>query len=141
MRCPGASSPGRHSGALPAAAPDPISSRRSQSSPPRPVAGPAGGGGGGTRTGLPRAPDSTPSATSRLADRMQVAGLLSRDRAATSRREIRLVPTEAGRRLAEWVIVQRRSALSQMLARLSPQARDALATGLTELSADRKSVV
>ena len=35
--------------------------------------------------------------------RMQAAGLLTRDRAAASRREILLVPTESGRRLADWV--------------------------------------
>ena len=43
------------------------------------------------------------SAASRLCDRMQAAGLVSRDRAVLSRREIVVVPTESGRRLAEWV--------------------------------------
>src|SRR5262249_15542083 len=49
---------------------------------------------------LARALDSPPSATSRLTDRMQVAGLLTRDRATASRREIVLLPTESGRQLA-----------------------------------------
>ena len=40
------------------------------------------------------------SATSRLCDRMEVAGLLTRDRAVGSRREIVLLLTESGRRLA-----------------------------------------
>lgn len=77
--------------------------------------------------------DSTASATSRLTDRMQMAGLLTRDRAAASRREIVLLPTESGRRLADWVQAQRREALSQVLAAMSPAARDALAHGLTAL--------
>ena len=83
---------------------------------------------------LAQALDSTPSATSRLTDRMQLAGLLTRDRAAASRREIVLLPTESGRRLAEWVRVQRRTALSQVLAEMSPAAREALAHGLAELA-------
>jgi DNA-binding MarR family transcriptional regulator len=83
---------------------------------------------------LARALDSTPSATSRLTDRMQAAGLLSRDRAAASRREIVLIPTESGRRMADWVQVQRRSALTQVLGSMSPRARESLAQGLTELA-------
>lgn len=83
---------------------------------------------------LSRALDSTASATSRLTDRMQMAGLLTRDRAAASRREIVLLPTESGRRLAEWVRSQRRQALSHVLATMSPDARDALANGLTALA-------
>jgi DNA-binding MarR family transcriptional regulator len=82
---------------------------------------------------LAKALDSTPSATSRLTDRMQAAGLLTRDRAAASRREIVLLPTESGRRMAEWVHLQRRSALTQVLTSMTPQAREALAQGLTEL--------
>src|SRR5215472_3905178 len=78
--------------------------------------------------------DSTASATSRLTDRMQMAGLLTRDRAAASRREIVLLPTESGRRLAEWVRVQRLTALRQVLADMSPAARDALTHGLAELA-------
>jgi len=82
---------------------------------------------------LAKALDSTPSATSRLTDRMQAAGLLTRDRAAASRREIVLLPTESGRRMAEWVHLQRRAALTQVLTSMTPQAREALAQGLTEL--------
>jgi DNA-binding MarR family transcriptional regulator len=82
---------------------------------------------------LAKALDSTASATSRLTDRMQAAGLLTRDRAAASRREIVLLPTESGRRLADWVRTQRRAALSHVLESMSPQAREALADGLAEL--------
>ena len=75
------------------------------------------------------------SAASRLCDRMQAAGLLTRDRAAASRREIVLLPTESGRQLAEQVRSKRRAALLEVLQTMSPDARKALAQGLTELAA------
>jgi DNA-binding MarR family transcriptional regulator len=74
------------------------------------------------------------SATSRLCDRMQAAGLLTRDRAAASRREIVLLPTESGRRLAQWVQGRRRAALSDMLETMSPSGREALVQGLKEVA-------
>lgn len=74
------------------------------------------------------------SAASRLVDRMQLAELLTRDRAAASRREIVLVPTESGRRLAEWVRGRRRAALSELLQAMTPDGRVALARGLRELA-------
>jgi DNA-binding MarR family transcriptional regulator len=84
---------------------------------------------------LARALDSSASATSRLIDRMQAAGLLTRDRAAASRREIILLPTESGRRLTEWVRAQRRAALGHVLESMSQNGREALARGLGELAA------
>jgi DNA-binding MarR family transcriptional regulator len=84
---------------------------------------------------LARALDSSASATSRLIDRMQAAGLLTRDRAAVSRREIILLPTESGRRLAEWVRKQHRAALAQVLDSMSQDGRQALERGLGELAA------
>jgi DNA-binding MarR family transcriptional regulator len=74
------------------------------------------------------------SATSRLCDRMQAAGLMTRDRAAASRREIVLVPTESGRRLAQWVQGRRRAALSDVLRTMSPDGREALVRGLNEIA-------
>lgn len=74
------------------------------------------------------------SAASRLCDRMQAAGLLKRDRAAFSRREILLVPTESGRRLAGWVAGQRHAALADLLESLSEHGQEALITALAELS-------
>jgi DNA-binding MarR family transcriptional regulator len=74
------------------------------------------------------------SAASRLVDRMQLAELLTRDRAAASRREIVLVPTESGRRLAEWVRGRRRAALGELLQTMTPDGRAALARGLRELA-------
>jgi DNA-binding MarR family transcriptional regulator len=76
------------------------------------------------------------SAASRLCDRMQAAGLLTRDRAAASRREIVLIPTESGRQLAEWVRSRRRAALRDVLQTMSPDGREALAQGLRELAAE-----
>ena len=76
------------------------------------------------------------SAASMLVDRMQAAGLLTRDRAAASRREIVLVPTESGRRLADWVRGRRRAALGELLQAMTPDGREALARGLRELAAD-----
>ena len=74
------------------------------------------------------------SAASRLVDRMRLAELLTRDRAAGSRREIVLVPTESGRRLAEWVRGRRRAALGEVLQAMTPDGRAALMQGLRELA-------
>ena len=74
------------------------------------------------------------SAASRLLDRMQAAGLVTRDRAAASRREIVVVPTESGRRLAEWVRGRRRAALAKLLEGMSADGRQALVQGLRELA-------
>jgi DNA-binding MarR family transcriptional regulator len=75
------------------------------------------------------------SATSRLCDRMEAADLLTRDRAAGSRREIVLLLTESGGRLAEWVRLRRRAVLDDLLQAMSPAGREALARGLSELAA------
>lgn len=74
------------------------------------------------------------SAASRLCDRMEAAGLVKRDRPAASRREILLMPTESGRRLAEWVRRRRRSALGTVLESMTQDGRTALAQGLRELA-------
>jgi DNA-binding MarR family transcriptional regulator len=75
------------------------------------------------------------SASSRLCDRMAAAGLLTRERAAGSRREIVLVLTESGRRLAGWVREQRRAALDELLQAMAADGREALVRGLQELAA------
>ena len=84
---------------------------------------------------LAEALGASPSAASRLCDRIQAAGLLTRDRAAASRREIVLFPTESGRRLAELFRGSRRAALGDVLRAMSPGGREALAQGLRELAA------
>src|SRR5262249_6390737 len=75
------------------------------------------------------------SPASRLCDRMQAAGLLTRGRSAANRREIVLVPTEAGRQLAEWVRSRRRAAIRGVRQRMAPDGREALVRGLPELAA------
>jgi DNA-binding MarR family transcriptional regulator len=85
-------------------------------------------------SGLAGALGATPSAASRLCDRMEAAGLLRRGRAAASRREIVLLPTESGRRLAEWVRRRRRAALVAVLDAMPEDGREALARGLRELA-------
>jgi DNA-binding MarR family transcriptional regulator len=84
---------------------------------------------------LAEALGASPSAASRLCDRIQAHGLLTRDRAAASRREVVLFPTESGRRLADWVRGRRRAALGDVLDAMSPDGREALAQGLRELAA------
>ena len=74
------------------------------------------------------------SATSKLCDRLVAAGLLARQQAAASRREITLRSTESGQRVAQWVRDQRRAALDRTLAALSPEGRRDLARGLAELA-------
>ncbi len=74
------------------------------------------------------------SATSKLCDRLVAAGLLTRQPAAVSRREITLRSTESGQRVAQWVRDRRRAALDQTLASLSPEGRRDLARGLAELA-------
>ena len=74
------------------------------------------------------------SATSKLCDRLVAAGLLARQQAAASRREITLTSTESGQRVAQWVRDQRLAALDRTLDSLSPDGRRDLARGLAELA-------
>jgi DNA-binding MarR family transcriptional regulator len=87
-------------------------------------------------TGLARMLGSSPSATSRLCDRLVAAGLLARVPAAASRREILLQLTDSGQRLAVWIRDQRRTALARVLETISPGGRADLARGLSELTLD-----
>jgi DNA-binding MarR family transcriptional regulator len=65
---------------------------------------------------------------------MAAAGLLNRETAAASRREITLRLTESGQRLANWVRDQHRAGLARTLASMSPEGRADLLRGLTELA-------
>jgi DNA-binding MarR family transcriptional regulator len=85
-------------------------------------------------TGLASQLGATASAASRLCDRMEMAGLVTRDRAAASRREIVLLPTESGRQLAQSVRESRRAALGAVLRGMSPSGKEALIRGLQELA-------
>lgn len=92
------------------------------------------GGGAINLTKLASMLGASTSATSKLCDRLVAAGLLTRQPAAASRREITLRSTESGQRVAQWVRDQRRAALDQTLASLSPEGRRDLARGLAELA-------
>ncbi|MDQ6746487.1 MAG: MarR family transcriptional regulator [Candidatus Dormibacteraeota bacterium] len=84
-------------------------------------------------TGLARTLGASPSATSRLCDRLVAAGLVARVPAVASRREMLLELTESGQRLAAWIGDQRRTALIQVMEAISPGGRADLARGLSEL--------
>jgi DNA-binding MarR family transcriptional regulator len=75
------------------------------------------------------------SATSRVCDRMQTAGLLTTEGAASSRTGPCCVLTGSGRRLARWIKGRQRGAVRDVLSSMRPQARDALVHGLSELGA------
>jgi DNA-binding MarR family transcriptional regulator len=75
------------------------------------------------------------SAMSRVCDRMQAAGLLTTEVAASSQAGARCVLTGSGRRLARWVTDRQRGAVRDVLSTMRPQARDALVHGLSELGA------
>ncbi len=84
-------------------------------------------------TGLARLLGTSPSATSRLCDRLVAAGLVARVPATASRREILLQLTGSGQRLAAWIREQRQAALLRVLEAISPDGRADLARGLSEV--------
>jgi DNA-binding MarR family transcriptional regulator len=75
------------------------------------------------------------SATSRMCDRMQEAGLLTVEDATSRRAGPGGMLTGSGRRLARWTRDRQRAALSDVVNSMRPQARDALVYGLGELAA------
>ncbi|HEY7142921.1 MAG TPA: MarR family transcriptional regulator [Streptosporangiaceae bacterium] len=85
--------------------------------------------------GLAVALAASASAVSRLLDRMQAGGLITRRRAVASRREVLVVPTESGRRLVRWVRGMRRAEIGKLLDQMTAEGREALARGLCELAA------
>lgn len=82
---------------------------------------------------LARRLGASPSATSRLCDRMRGAELLTSTTARHDRRSVELTLTDSGRRLAVWVRRQRYDAVMATSAAMSEEGRDALARGLHEL--------
>jgi DNA-binding MarR family transcriptional regulator len=75
------------------------------------------------------------SATSRVCDHMQAAGLLTTEGTASSRAGPCCVLTGSGMRLARWIKDRQRGAVKDVLSSMRPQARDALVRGLSELGA------
>ena len=83
---------------------------------------------------LARALGTSPSAASRLCQRMGEAGLLTEEPDGDGRRETMMLVSADGRRLAGWIRGQRRALLAQGLDSMSPDGRQALAHGLSELA-------
>lgn len=85
-------------------------------------------------TGLAEEAGATAPAVSRLCDRLEAAGLLRRERAPTSRREIVLVLTPHGRELLESLFARRHALFGDVLRRMPAADRTALLTGLLAFS-------
>lgn len=75
-----------------------------------------------------------PSSASRLCDRLEAAGLLTRDVSAGSRREVTLSVSTQGRRRLEAFAATRRSDFAQVLELMTPQAQASLIDGLRQFS-------
>ncbi|MGI8677786.1 MAG: MarR family winged helix-turn-helix transcriptional regulator [Jatrophihabitans sp.] len=85
-------------------------------------------------TTLARELGAIPSSASRLCDRLEASGLLTREVSAGSRREVTLsVSTEGRRRLAAFAAT-RRSDFTQVLELMTPEARAKLIDGLRQFS-------
>ncbi|MFE2143477.1 MarR family transcriptional regulator, partial [Streptomyces sp. NPDC059456] len=73
---------------------------------------------------------SRPPSVTRLCDRLEAMGLLTRSPHPSSRREVELRITPRGRALLDEQRAVRAHALTAVLARMTPEAVDALVTGL-----------
>ena len=83
--------------------------------------------------------DVVPSSASRLCDRLEATGLLRRVPDPRDRREVRLLLTPAALRLLEELRERRRTALAEVLERMSPARRQELVHALAafESAADQ----
>lgn len=75
-----------------------------------------------------------PSSASRLCDRLEAAGLLSREISVGSRREITLTVSAEGRRRLAAFAATRRADFAAVLESMTPEARANLADGLHQFS-------
>ncbi|WP_410653755.1 MarR family winged helix-turn-helix transcriptional regulator [Amycolatopsis sp. cmx-4-54] len=75
---------------------------------------------------------STPPLVSRLCDRLEAVGFLERLPSSASRREIKLRLSDRGHAYLADLRARRRESLQAVLAKLTPETREALATGLRE---------
>jgi DNA-binding MarR family transcriptional regulator len=80
---------------------------------------------------LAEALGALPSSASRLCDRREAAGLLTRDTGRASRRAVSLRLTPDGEALLEQARTSRQEQIAQVLGSMSPEARADLAQGLT----------
>jgi DNA-binding MarR family transcriptional regulator len=79
---------------------------------------------------LAEALEVVPSSASRLCDRLEATGLLRRVADPRDRREVRLVLTSSARRLLDDLRERRRDALTTVLDRMPPAARQGLVDAL-----------
>jgi DNA-binding MarR family transcriptional regulator len=79
---------------------------------------------------LAEALGALPSSASRLCDRLEAAGLLTRDTGRASRRAVSLRLTPGGEALLEQARRRRREQIAQVLEAMPPAARAQLAEGL-----------
>ncbi|WP_436498830.1 MarR family winged helix-turn-helix transcriptional regulator [Actinokineospora sp. HUAS TT18] len=76
--------------------------------------------------------DAIPSSASRLCDRLEAAGLVTRTTGEADRREVLMILTPAGHALIGEVRRARRERLAAVLAAMSAEGRAALLRGLAE---------
>ena len=84
---------------------------------------------------LAEALDVVPSSASRLCDRLEATGLLRRVPDPRDRREVRLLLTPTAQRLLEDLRERRRSALAEVLERMSPTSRQELVRAMAAFDA------
>jgi DNA-binding MarR family transcriptional regulator len=84
---------------------------------------------------LAEALDVVPSSASRLCDRLEATGLLRRAPDPRDRREVRLLPTAAAKRMLDELRERRRSALAAVLAKMSPGSQQDLVRSLAAFDA------
>jgi len=83
-------------------------------------------------TTLARELGAIPSSASRLCDRLEASGLLTREVSAGSRREVTLSVSREGRRRLAAFAATRRSDFAQVLELMTPEARKSLIDGLRQ---------
>jgi DNA-binding MarR family transcriptional regulator len=74
------------------------------------------------------------SSVTRLADRLEVSGLLERGTHERSRSIVTVQVTDAGRHLVARVVAQRQTLLAELLDRMPPGERDAMVTAAQRLA-------
>jgi len=82
----------------------------------------------------------TPPTASRLCDRLVRKGLVRRRTDRHDRRQVRVGLTEAGRRLIDTVTARRRKEIAALLAAVSPEEQQSVATALRRLTASAGEV-
>ncbi len=85
-------------------------------------------------TSLARELGAIPSSASRLCDRLEAAGLVTREVSAGSRREVTLSVSTEGRRRLEAFALTRQEDFARVLELMTPAARTGLVDALREFS-------